>query len=211
VDKERRPWVSAPVTQTGWAVEMNAGYTGAALDWLSKNIGWTVREGLDAAWKDSNVGAHGVIALTACPKWDQETWSGSLPFSFTRLNTGHNRADLVKAIVEAHAFAIRANLEALDETLSQTTEHLVLTGGWVSDSNFSQLVADVTERIVYSIPSFDASLKASTMLVNQHIPEVMPHQASTTIFEPSATSSKYHDFYTRYCEVYEYSILTSAK
>lgn len=211
LDKKRRPWISAPVTETGWAVEMNAGYTGAALDWLLRNIGWTIPEGLDAAWSDSVVGARGVIALTACPKWDQETWSGSLPFSFTGLSTGHNRSDLVRAIVEAHAFSIRANLEGLDETLSQTSEHLVLTGGWVSDSNFCQLVADVTKRVVYSVPSIDASLKASTFFVNQHIPEIIPHPASTTTFEPSTKNSTYDYFFSKYCEMYEHSILTTPK
>ena len=209
LDNQRRPWISAPVTEAGWAVEMNAGYTGAALDWLLRNFGWTTKEGIDAAWRNSSVGARGVIALTGCPKWDQESWSGSLPFSFTGLSTGHNRADLVRAIVEGHAFAIRANVEGLDQILYQTTEHLVLTGGWVSDSNFCQLVADVTERVVYSISSFDASLKASTMLVNQHIPEIMPHQTNTTIFEPRTKNLNYDYFFTKYCEMYEHSILTT--
>ena len=208
-DSGRRPWISSPLVGPGWAVEVNAGYTGAALDWICARLQWSLPEALKAAWTASDLGARGVIALTASPRWDRESWIRPLPFSFARLNPGHKSSDLVRAVVEAHAYAIRANLESLEDVLSQRTGHLILTGGWVADSNFSQLLADVTQRIIWSITSFDASVRTSTLLANESIPGIEPHKAEVEIYEPCSKDSRYSDNYREYCQLYQHSILNA--
>ena len=206
-DSNRRPWISAPLVGPGWAVEVNAGYTGAALDWLCARLHWSLPEALMAAWTVSDKGARGVVALTASPKWDRESWARPLPFSFARLNPGHKSSDLVRAIVEAHAYAIRANLESLEDGLSRGASRLILTGGWAADRNFSQLVADVTQRTIWNVMSFDASITTSTLLANQSIPGIEIHNAEVQIYEPCSDNSRYSDNYREYCQLYQHSIV----
>ena len=206
-DSCRRPWVSSSLVGSGWAVEMNAGYTGAALDWLCAMLKLPLQDALRAAWTASDVGARGVIALTASPKWDRESWRGPLPFSFARVNPGHISADLVRAIIEAHAYAILANIEALEDALPKNDNDLILTGGWVADQDFGQLVADVTQRTVSSITSLDASITTSAYLANKNIAEIETYNTEAIIYEPCRRDSRYSDNYHDYCQLYHHSVL----
>ena len=206
-DELRRPWTSAGLTPDMLAVEMNAGYTGVALDWLGSSLGLPRTELLRRAWDESESGSRGVVALTASPSWDRDTWRGPIPFSFARLDMGHRPGDLARAVVEAHAYAIRANVEALDSIVESSSTELVLTGGWAQEPRFSQLLADVTGRHVRTVDSLSASIGASTYLANRCIDGLVPTTVPFRVHEPIEKAAAHADRYEDYCRLYRHAIV----
>ena len=206
-DEHRRPWVSAGLVPDGLAVEMNAGYTGVALDWLCSSLDLPRSELVNRAWSESEPGARGVVALTASPNWDRESWAGPIPFSFARLDMGHRPADLVRAVFEAHAYAIRANVDVLDSIVASNSPDLVLTGGWAQEPRFAQLLADVTGRRIRSVNSLPAAIGVSTYLADRGIGGVAPTTVPCRIHEPTGSAAAHSDRYADYCLLYGHSIL----
>ena len=206
-DEHRRPWISAGLTAGSFAVEMNAGYTGVALDWLCGSLALPRSELVKRAWIESEPGSRGVVALTASPSWDRDSWLGPIPFSFARLDMGHRPVDLVRAVFEAHAYAIRANVEALDSIVESSAPDLVLTGGWAQEYQFVQLLADVTGRRVRAVDSLSASIGVSTFLAGRCIGGVMPSAVPFRICEPIESPSAYADRYVDYCRFYRHAIV----
>ena len=209
-DEHRRPWISAglvPGGPGGVAVEMNAGYTGVALDWLCSSLRLPRSELVNRAWSESEPGARGVVALTASPSWDRDAWAGPVPFSFARLDMGHRPADLARAVFEAHACAIRANVEALDSIAPSSSPDLVLTGGWAQEPRFAQLLADVTGRRVRSVNSLPAAIGVSTYLADRGVGGVAPASVPSRIHEPAGRAAAHADRYEDYRRLYGHSIL----
>lgn len=206
-DEHRRPWISAGLVPGGLAVEMNAGYTGVALDWLCSSLDLPRDDLVMRAWSESEPGARGVVALTASPSWDRDSWSGPIPFSFARLDMGHRPADLVRAVFEAHAYAIRANVEALDSIVPSNSPDLVLTGGWAREPRFAQLLADVTGRRVRSVNSLTAAIGVSAYLADRGVGGVAPTPVPCRIHEPAGSAAADADRYEDYCRLYGHSIL----
>ena len=206
-DEHRRPWISAGLRRGGYAVEMNAGYTGVALDWLCGSLALPRSELVKRAWIESEPGSRGVVALTASPSWDRDTWSGPIPFSFARLDMGHRPVDLVRAVFEAHAYAIRANVEALDTIVESSSPDLILTGGWAQEPRFAQLLADVTGRRIRSVNSLSASIGVSTFLAGRCIGGVTPSAVPFRFYEPVGNPAAYADRYMDYCRFYRHAIV----
>ena len=206
-DEHRRPWTSAGLVPGTLAVEMNAGYTGVALDWLGSSLGLPRAELVRRAWDESEPGSRGVVALTASPSWDRDTWRGPIPFSFARLDMGHRPGDLARAVFEAHAYAVRANVEALDGIVESSGTDLVLTGGWAQEPRFSQLLADVTGRRIRTVDSLSASIGASTHLASRSIDGLVPTTAPFRIHEPAEEAAAHADRYEDYRRLYRHAIV----
>ena len=206
-DPHRRPWISAALASGGLAVEMNAGYTGVALDWLGSSLDRPRGELVNRAWSESEPGARGVVALTASPSWDRESWRGPVPFSFARLDMGHRPADLVRAVFEAHAYAIRANVDALDTIVESDGPDLVLTGGWAQEPRFAQLLADVTGRRIRSVNSLAAAIGVSTYLAGRGLGGDDRTSVPGRIHEPEGCAAMYADRYEDYCRLYRHAIV----
>ena len=207
IDEHRRPWISAGLMPGSFAVEMNAGYTGVALDWLCGSLALPRSELVKRAWIESEPGSRGVVALTASPSWDRDSWLGPIPFGFTRLDMGHRPADLVRAVFEAHAYAIRANVEALDTIIESSAPDLVLTGGWAQEPQFAQLLADVTGRRVRSVNSLSASIGVSRFLAGRCIGGVVSTAVPFRIYEPIENPAAYADRFVDYCRFYRHAIV----
>ena len=206
-DERRRPWTSAGLVPGTLAVEMNAGYTGVALDWLGSSLGLPRVELVRRAWDESEPGSRGVVALTASPSWDRDTWRGPIPFSFARLDMGHRPGDLARAVFEAHAYAIRANVDALDGIVESSGTDLVLTGGWAQEPRFSQLLADVTGRRIRTVDSLSASIGASTHLASRSVDGLVPTAVPFRIHEPKGDAAAHADRYEDYCRLYRHAIV----
>jgi sugar (pentulose or hexulose) kinase len=144
-DPLRRPWVSAHLAPDRWAVETNAGYTGLSFDWLAGITGRSVPELADEA-AGSAPGANGVTAVVTARTWSEDTWSNGAPTALFGFEPRHTRADVARAFLEAHAYAIRGNLEDLERVLGAPARDVRLTGGASRSTAFCQLVADVIGR-----------------------------------------------------------------
>ena len=147
------------------------------------------------------------MALTASPYWDRDTWGGPIPFSFARLDMGHRPGDLARAVFEAHAYAIRANVEALEGIVESSGADLVLTGGWAQEPRFAQLLADVTGRRIRTVDSLSASIGASMRLADRCIGGLDPATVPFRVHEPVEDAAAHPDRYEDYCRLYRHAIV----
>jgi xylulokinase len=145
LDPQRHPWVSAHLVPGRWAVETNAGYTGLRLEWLARVLDTSVADLAEEA-AASSPGAGGMSAVITARTWSESTWGTRAPTALIGFEPQHRRADVVQAFIEAHAYAIRGNLEDLERALGRPATRVCLMGGAARSARFDQLVADVTDR-----------------------------------------------------------------
>lgn len=196
-DPEQHPWVSAHLVPHRWAVETNAGYAGMSLDWLARVTGQSVSELADEA-SASVPGADGVTAVVAARIWSEETWSHQTPNALIGFEPRHDRAALARAFTEAHAYAIRGNLEDLERAMETTVRQVCLLGGASRSPFFSQLVADVIGRPVSRAAGAYPAGRAFAWLAARAIGQVSaPPAFSGETIEPSS-SGAYQEGYARF-------------
>jgi sugar (pentulose or hexulose) kinase len=151
-DPLRHPWISAHLVPERWAVETNAGYTGMRLDWLARITGISVKALVEEA-VGSSAGAAGISAVVTSRTWSERTWSDRAPTALVGFETEHRRADVAQAFIEAHAYAIRGNLEDLQRAMGVSAGRICLMGEAARSARFGQLVADVTGREISVVDS----------------------------------------------------------
>lgn len=122
----------------------------------------------------------------------------------------HGRPHFVRAIMEAVAFAIRRNLEVLEDIGIATTEIRSLGGGSRSPL-WSQIKADVTRRPVYTMQNEEAACLGAAMLAGVAAgiyPDLKTAVSSMVALKDklvpdAATSLPYDEAYRRYAGLYE--------
>lgn len=140
-DPLARPWVSTHAAADLWAAEGNAGYPGTASGW------WSAMTSAPPA-TDSG----GVIAVTAAPYWSERTWSRKPPTTLLGMTPATTAGQVSRALLEAHAFAVRGNVQDLERALGRTASHLVMAGGAAADGALPDLAAEVLGREVRWTP-----------------------------------------------------------
>ncbi len=163
-----RPWVSTHAAPRLWAAEGNAGYPGTFSGWWDA----TARE-------DDRPGPGGVVAVTAAPYWAQETWESKPPYSLVGLRPDTTAGDVRAALREAHAFAVRGNVEDLERALGRPAVEVVVTGGAAADGRLPALLAQVLGRDVRhartdGAPEAGAHLVARALGAHTHRPGLPP-------------------------------------
>ncbi len=159
-DPLERPWISTHAAVDRWAVEGNAGYPGTMSAW------WT---GLAAASPQAPSRPHGLTAVTAAPYWAQETWERRPPASLLGLRPDTTADDISTALREAHAYAVRGNVEDLERVLGRAASAVVVCGGAAADGRLPRLVADVLGRPVHHATGAVGAAAAGTYLVSRAV------------------------------------------
>lgn len=187
-----RPWVSTHAAPHLWAVEGNAGYPGTFSGWWDR---LTQDEG---ASRD-----HGLTAVTATPYWAQETWQVKPPVSLLGLRADTTAADVRAALLEAHAFAVRGNVEDLARALGRSASAVVVCGGAAADGRLPALLAEVLGRDVHHATGVSGAAAAGASLVGKavgahaHLPGLPP-----TVL-PAGDASRWDEPYRRWCASHE--------
>ena len=158
VDPLGRPWVSTHAARDLWAVEGNAGYPGAMSGWWG---------GL--ATPGGAARPHGLQAVTAAPYWSQETWERRPPATLLGLRPDTTAADVAQALLEAHAFSVRGNLEDLERVLGHRASAVVVCGGAAADGRLPALLAEVLGRDVHVAAGASAAARAGAVLVGRAV------------------------------------------
>lgn len=203
VDPLRHPWVSTHLQPDLWVAETNAGYAGMNFGWLAATTGRTATELSDLA-AESVPGARGITATVASPVWSEESWATKAPSTLVGFTMAHGPADVARAFVEAHAYAVRANIDDLERAVGGGSfERVLLTGGAARNPDFRQLLADVTRRTM-SVPEVaDSAACGGVALVARalgadHRPP-LPH---TVVVEPRPDEA-YEVGHRRYVAVFD--------
>ena len=195
-DPERHPWISTHVLPGHWAVENNAGYAGMNLEWLGGLTDRSVAE-LSEEAATSRPGADGITALVASPVWSEARWSGRPLPSLLGFEPRHQRGDVARAFIEAHAYAIRANLEDLERAIGARFAHVDLLGGAGRVRAFAQLVSDVIGRPVRQVGSAYPPAAAFAWLARAEQGRTPPPAFEGTTLEP-ADHAAFADGYGRF-------------
>lgn len=156
VDGQAHAWVSTHARKDLWAAETNAGYPGTYAGWLA---------GLLPAEPSGRPGAGGLTATVAAPLWTERAWVDKAPAAVLGLRPDTDPTDLAQAMVEAHAYAIRSNVEDLERVLDRPATEVILAGGAARRGNLAGLCATLLGRPVRLCTGGDAAAAAGRALV----------------------------------------------
>ncbi|GAA1516661.1 FGGY-family carbohydrate kinase [Dactylosporangium maewongense] len=119
--------------------------SGAITSWLHDLLGAPGYPRLLEEARESGPGARGLLML---PYFAGERTPIADPHArgvIAGLTVGHTRGDLYRAVLEATAFGVRHNIEAI-EAAGGTIERIVAVGGGTQGGLWAQIVTDVTGR-----------------------------------------------------------------
>lgn len=200
LDPRQRPWVSTHAPRDTWAVETGSGSPGELLGWLAAMLGVDVDE-VFRLGRESRPGARGLTALVGGPRWAEHR-TVPAPHTLLGIDPAADRADLAAAFTEGYAYAVRAQLEDLEDVLGYPARQLVLTGEQAT-SGLARLLASVTGRDV-AVPevSSGTALAASALVtsaVGAPSTGVVPEGRLAAAGDPRP----YDESYARYLAAYD--------
>jgi xylulokinase len=126
----------------GWFVENPGWMSGGALTWLAEILGVADPSDLDAAAAAVPAGADGLVFLPALSGAMAPAWRPGARGAFYGLTPGHSRGHLVRAVLEAMAFACRDVVVRL-RSLGVAADEVLLLGGGGQSRTWAQIRADV--------------------------------------------------------------------
>lgn len=186
-----RPWVSTHAAPDLWAVEGNAGYPGTFSGW------WSGLAGDEGEARD-----HGLVAVTAAPYWAQETWEVKPPVSLLGLRADTTAADVRAALLEAHAFAVRGNVEDLARALGGQASAVVVCGGAAADGRLPALLAEVLGRDVHHALGASGAAAAGAALVGRAVGAHAHRPRLPATLLPGGDASRWDAAYARWCSAH---------
>lgn len=208
-DRERRTWTGVHVVPGAWILESNAGETGRAWEWLRGLLGVSNEEA-EALASTSPPGAGDtmwVAGARAMRAAEMNAGMGALTFPLPLVMSAPERGDVLRAMLEATAYAVRANLEQLEEVSGVSVDRLLLGGGMSRSALFARIVTDVIDRPVTVARSAETSALGAAALASVaaglHVSlddALAAMTAGGRTVEPAlSASAAYEDSYARWC------------
>ncbi len=207
--------VSAPPLWTGPAPLPGLHYVGGAMAGTGKALDWLVADALDgsatlpellAEAASAPAGAGGLLFL---PYLAGERWPLHDPAArgaFVGLTLRHRRAHLVRAVLEAAAFALR-HVAAPAVAAGLPFTELRVTGGTAASGLWNQVKADVVGVEVVVPRVAEASIAGAAILAATGIGLVDDERAGidalVSVAERLAPDPAAHAVYDRMAPVYE--------
>ena len=209
---DAKTWAGCFVERDRWVLESNAGDIGNAHHWLAETLFGDAEEGfakMDALAVGAPVGSEGATALLGPPRMDAGSVgmrTGGLlfpvPMTFSEIGRGH----FVRASLEAAAFAIRANLEQIEELAGVRAKDLTLGGGMTRTSTFVGILTDVLGREIRVSTSNNPSALGAYLCARTALGEFASLEEASlsarlglaTLAPDALDSAKYQDCYERW-------------
>lgn len=148
IDTERRTWTGRHVVADRWLLESNAGETGRAWEWACMLLDLEHKDAFALA-ATSPAGANDALAVIGPRSMHAAAMTagaGALALPLPFVMSAPSRADVLRAVLESIAFAVRANVEQLERVAGRRIELVRLAGGMSRAPLFRQLLADATGR-----------------------------------------------------------------
>lgn len=208
LDPEMRTWTGVHVIPDRWVLESNASETGRAWAWLLEMMSLTDAEA-DAHVVASPPGANDAMSLIGARRMTAHAMSagvGALTMPLPFVMSAPSRGDLLRSVMESIAYAIRSNIEQLEEVSGRAAGRIAIGGG-MSRGPLPRILADVLGRPVEVARAPETSAIGAAMLaavaVGLH-PSVESAVAAmaggrTTIEPDAGVSAAYDDLYDRWC------------
>jgi xylulokinase len=179
--------------------------SGAITSWLRRLFGSPRYSDLLQEAADSPPGAHGLLML---PYFAGERTPVADPEArgiIAGLTIEHSRGDLYRAALEATAFGVRHNVEAI-VAAGGSIERVAAVGGGTRGDLWTQVVSDVTglEQVIHKTTigaSFGAAFLAATAVAQVRIEDWNP--VERVVHPDVRLASDYDDLYVLYRQLYE--------
>lgn len=149
LDPAENLWAGCHVVPDRWVLESNCGSSGDAYEWFLELLlpGAQDRYG-EAEALATSAGPSSTFAFVGPRIFDLTKLRPDLPgavlFPFPSLQLRPDRGQLLRAMLESIAFAVRANLEQIEAVSPGAVTSLRAGGGMSRSSLLIQLIADVT-------------------------------------------------------------------
>jgi autoinducer 2 (AI-2) kinase len=209
VDSKKRMWTGVHVVPDRWILESNAGETGRAWDWICSMMGCTAAEAADLA-ATAPVGSGDVMAVLGPRVMRASAMTagvGGITLPLPLVMSAPDRSHVLRSVLEATAYAIRANVEQLELVSGAPIASLAIGGGMSRSAAFAQIVADVIDRPVEVAAAPETTALGAALLATVafglHPSLGAAREAMTSdrrIIKPNArASADYEDCYARWC------------
>ncbi|MBF6599549.1 MAG: FGGY-family carbohydrate kinase [Dehalococcoidia bacterium] len=208
-DQKRRTWTGVHVGPAAFVLESNASETGRGWAWACAMLG---RQPEDAARLAAQAppGSDDVMAVLGARAMRASAMSagtGALTVPLPLVMSDPSPAAVLRSVLEATAYAVRANLEQLEEITGAPIGRLALGGGMSRMPLFAQIVADAVDRPLEVATTPETSALGAAVLASvalgRHASLATAATAMAggrTIVEPDAAASAvYEDCYGRWC------------
>ncbi|MGO5049519.1 xylulokinase [Dysosmobacter sp. Sow4_B12] len=195
-----------------WIRKGSMSCSGGALKWFRDCVDG--RSGQDFSVysqlaEQSPPGARGVVFLPYLCGERAPLWDRTLQGMFFGLSTSTGREDLVRAIMEGTAFALRTILDEFQEP--GIHEKVILgTGGGYHSRVWSQIKSDVLNcTIRVRQPDFDAALRGNAVLAMRALgmpafERTETDREDTAVYVPDREKRGfYEERYQYYCKVFQ--------
>lgn len=150
IDPEMRLWSSLHIIPGLHVLESNAGQMGSTLEWTARLIHADAPNPvavLAAEAENSVPGAHGTVSTIGAAVFNASALEppvDTLTFSSVLVRGGlEGQADVARAILEGMAYAVRANIEQIQQVSGRATHELWIGGGITRSSAWTQMISDV--------------------------------------------------------------------
>lgn len=210
-DRERRTWTGVHVAPQRWILESNAGELGRAFDWICSmmNLAPGDAANLAAGAPVGSSDAMSVLGPRAMRASEMSAGVGGLTFPLPLVMSAPGRAHLLRSVLEATAYAVRANMEQLEEVSGARIASLAIGGGMSRSHDFCQIVTDVIDRplAVAAVPETSAvgAAALAAVAVGLHATLADAVRAMTAggrVLTPNPRiSAAYDDYYARWCDM----------
>ncbi len=187
-----RPWVSTHAAADLWAAEGNAGYPGTFSGW------WAGVAAGSAAAPDTTR-SPGLVAVTAAPYWSEQTWAVKPPVSLLGLRPDTTAEQVAAALLDAHAYSVRGNVEELERALGRPAAAIVVCGGAAADGRLPYLLTEVLGREVHFSGGSNAAAAAGTVLVARAVGAHAHVPGLPSVVLPAGDRSPHDEPYARWC------------
>ncbi len=205
-------WTGRHLLRDLWTVESTAGDAGNAYRWLAETVwggGEDAFREMDAKALRAPAGAEGATALIGPARMDMGRvgmrHGGILfpvPLTFSDLGRGH----MARAALEAAAYAVRANLEQVENVAGAAATAVAVGGGMIQTTTWVRILADVLGRELRISPAPHVSALGGYACATKAVGEfgtleeaVEPLAGMLQTMQPDpAAHMEYQDHYERW-------------
>lgn len=164
IDPEMRIWTGLHVIPGLYVLESNAGQMGTTLEWTARLLHGNTTNPLamlSAEAAASIPGAHGIHSTVGAAVFNASALEppvDNLTFSSVATRLGEEgRADVARAVLEGMAYAVRANIEQLNQISGEKPIDLWICGGITRSPIWTEIISNVTGCNVHVAASVEAT------------------------------------------------------
>ena len=178
--------------------------SGAITGWLRDLFGAPDYPVLVKEAAVSGPGAHGLLMLPYFAGERTPIMDPDARGVFAGLTLSHTRGDIYRSALEATAFGVRHNVEAI-QGAGAVVERIVAVGGGTQGSLWTQIVTDVLgiAQVIPSVTigaSYGAAFLAARSLADVSIDTWNP--VAEVLYPDPSLRQTYDELYHLYCELY---------